>query len=84
MSDTMKHVAVCFFLAVVLMALARIMKSDLVISLGSVAVFVMFVGAMKETFDAFTPGNRWDWHDIGADAVGCFLGLAIGALFWLC
>ena len=84
MSDPMKHVAVCFAVAVTTMAVARIMHAGLLYSLGCVTVFVMGIGAMKETFDAFTPGNRWDWHDIAADAVGCAVGLAAGALLWLC
>lgn len=84
MSDPMKHVAVSCVIAVTTLALARIMHSDLVLSLALTVIFVMAIGAMKETFDAFQPGNRWDWHDIGADATGCAVGLAIGALLWLC
>ena len=50
MSDPMKHVAVSCVIAVTTLALARIMHSDLVLSLALTAIFVMAIGAMKETF----------------------------------
>lgn len=84
MSDTMKHVAVCFVLAITVMAVARIMRTWMPTAMTLAVIFTMAVGAMKEAFDAMTPGNRWDWDDIKADAVGCFLGTAAGVLLWLC
>lgn len=43
------------------------------------------LGLGKETGDALSPVNKWDWWDILADAIGVAVGTAIriGLILWL-
>ena len=43
----------------------------------------MAIGVGKEYGDSCAHGNKWDWSDIGADAVGSIIGATLGAMFTL-
>lgn len=43
----------------------------------------MAIGVGKEYGDKCAIGNKWDWSDIGADALGSIVGATLGSLFTL-
>ncbi len=43
----------------------------------------MAIGVGKEYGDSCAHGNKWDWSDIGADAVGSIIGATLGSMFTL-
>lgn len=43
----------------------------------------MAIGVGKEYGDQCAPGNKWNWLDIGADALGSAIGATLGSLFSL-
>ena len=43
----------------------------------------MAIGVGKEYGDSCAHGTKWDWSDIGADAVGSIIGATLGSMFTL-
>ena len=43
----------------------------------------MAIGVGKEYGDHCSPGNKWDWQDIGADTFGSVIGATLGSMFSL-
>lgn len=44
------------------------------------AAFALGLGIGKEYGDSQALGNKWDWFDILADALGCVAGLGVNYL----
>lgn len=78
--DKIKHFAVCLLVA----ATAAIIESvcDAAYSQAFLAGMIagITIGVGKEYGDKCAIGNRWDWSDIAADALGTILGAGLGAL----
>lgn len=41
------------------------------------------IGVGKEYGDRCAPNNKWDWLDIGADAIGSVVGTTLGSMLSL-
>lgn len=78
--DKKIHFAVCLVIAfIVSFALGIIGDGALYASLSGF-IAAMGTGIGKEVGDYYAPGNKWDWLDIAADAIGAVIGCAIALL----
>lgn len=78
--DKIKHIAACAVIACVASAFEAALGAKFFMSLLAGIVAGMAIGVGKEYGDHCAPGNRWDWEDIAADAIGSIVGAILGSL----
>lgn len=78
--DKLYHFAACAIVALVTSFTMLFLHGTLAISLLSGALSGIAIGVGKEYGDSKAVGNKWDWYDILADAIGAFVGSAVGVL----
>lgn len=79
-SDKIKHFGACAVVSLIASATesalgARYLNAWLAGFIAGIAI-----GVGKEYGDKCAIGNRWDWADIGADALGSVVGASLGSL----
>lgn len=81
--DKIKHMGACFMVSASAAAIESAAGATYPQSLLAGMTAGMAVGVGKEYGDKCAPGNRWDWFDIIADALGSMAGSSVGALLSL-
>lgn len=77
MMDKWMHAGVCAAIAGVMCVLMWLTGADVASSVVAGVGAAMAAGAGKEYGDSCAKGNRWDWLDMAADAVGAAAGAAV-------
>lgn len=81
--DKIKHFLVCLAMAFLASSIEAGCDASYFQSIISGTIAGTAIGIGKEYGDKCTPGNKWDWCDIAADAAGAIIGAALGSLFSL-
>lgn len=79
-TDKIKHLVVCFIVSASAAIIESVFGATYPLSLLAGMIAGVAIGVGKEYGDLCAIGNRWDWHDIAADAIGALLGSGVGAL----
>ncbi len=79
-SDKIKHFCACAAVAFLATVAQRTLGAAALEAAAAGVMAGMAIGVGKEYGDRCAPGNRWDWADIGADALGTAAGAAAGLL----
>ncbi len=79
-TDKIKHLAVCFIVSAVAAVIESAFGASYHLSFLAGIIAGVAIGVGKEYGDKCAIGNRWDWNDIIADAIGALLGSGVGAL----
>lgn len=79
-TDKIKHLAVCFLVSATAAVIESAFGASYPLSLLAGMIAGLAIGVGKEYGDRCAVGNRWDWNDIMADAIGALLGSGVGAL----
>jgi uncharacterized protein YfiM (DUF2279 family) len=79
-SDKIKHLVVCVIVGFMASALEAAYGANYTQSFFAGYMAGIAIGVGKEYGDKCNPYNKWDWQDIGADALGSIVGAAVGAL----
>lgn len=79
-TDKIKHLAVCFIVSTSASVIESAFGATYSLSFLAGMIAGLAIGVGKEYGDKCAIGNRWDWNDIIADAVGALLGSGVGAL----
>lgn len=75
--DKKQHFGVCMTATLVAAVVNRLAGSSDNEAAVAGANLAIGLAAGKEYGDSKAIGNKWDWHDIAADAAGIFAGLAV-------
>lgn len=78
--DHIKHFTACFIVAGATSSIEAACGASYGLSFMAGTLAGGAIGVGKEYGDECAPGNKWDWSDITADAVGAVLGAAVGSL----
>lgn len=81
MRDKLLHFICCFIVSAVMAVINGLYGIILVGMINSFACGIA-IGVGKEYGDSKAKGNKWDWKDIIADAIGALLGSLI-VLLWI-
>lgn len=81
MRDKLLHFICCFIVSAVMAVINGLCGIILVGMINSFACGIA-IGVGKEYGDSKAKGNKWDWKDIIADAIGALLGSLI-VLLWI-
>lgn len=79
-SDKIKHFAACAIISFATSAFESALGARYLNSWLAGYIAGMAIGVGKEYGDKCAVGNRWDWADIGADALGSVVGASLGSL----
>jgi uncharacterized protein YfiM (DUF2279 family) len=79
-SDKIKHFTVCVIVGLTASVIEAVYGANYLQSFFAGYMAGLAIGVGKEYGDKCNPSNKWDWSDIGADAVGSIVGAALGAL----
>ncbi|MEZ3576782.1 MAG: hypothetical protein K1W01_04745 [Muribaculaceae bacterium] len=79
-TDKIKHLAVCFIVSAAAAVIESAFGASYPLSFLAGMIAGVAIGVGKEYGDKCAIGNRWDWNDILADAIGALLGSGVGAL----
>lgn len=79
-TDKIKHLIVCFIVSASAAIIESVFGATYPLSLVAGMIAGVAIGVGKEYGDKCAIGNRWDWHDIVADAIGALSGSCVGAL----
>lgn len=78
--DKIKHAAACFTVSATAAVIESVSGATYWQSFLAGMTAGLAIGVGKEYGDSCAVGNRWDWLDIMADAIGSLFGSAVGAL----
>ena len=78
--DKFQHAGICFLVSLTTVLAMRLSGGTLLSSALAGLMTSMAIGVGKEYGDMKAIGNRWDWQDIAADAIGGAIGVACAAL----
>lgn len=78
--DKKIHFSVCAVIALVVSVVLGIIGDATVYATLSGFIAAMGTGVGKEVGDYYAPGNKWDWTDIAADAIGAAFGCIVALL----
>lgn len=81
MRDKLLHFICCFIVSAIMAVINGLCGIILVGMINSFACGIA-IGVGKEYGDSKAKGNKWDWKDIIADAIGALLGSLI-VLLWI-
>lgn len=81
--DKIKHFFACLVVALMASFIEAVCGASYLLSIVTGIIAGCAVGIGKEYGDKCSPGNKWDWCDIGADLMGAIVGAALGSLFSL-
>ena len=81
MRDKLLHFICCFIVSAIMAVINGLYGIILVGMINSFACGIA-IGVGKEYGDSKAKGNKWDWKDIIADAIGALLGSLI-VLLWI-
>lgn len=82
--DKIKHFAICIAIAFATILVSVVLLKHPLFTSAVVGVFAaLFVGMLKELYDAFAKGRDWDKWDLLADAAGGVVGAVICLLILL-
>ena len=81
-SDKVLHFGACFVAAAAVSALLSAEGAGAVAAVTGGASSGMALGIGKEYGDRCAPGNKWDWADIVADALGTVAGSVIVSILF--
>lgn len=79
-SDKCKHFGACMAVAAAASAAESAAGANPFHAASTGLMAGMAIGVGKEYGDHCSPGNRWDWADIAADAAGSLCGSLLGSL----
>jgi len=81
--NIIKHFVACFIVACGTSVIESWCGSSYSQSLLAGIIAGGAIGVGKEYGDKCAIENKWDWSDIGADALGSIVGASLGSLFTL-
>ena len=81
MRDKLLHFICCYIVSAIMAVINGLCGIILVGMINSFACGIA-IGVGKEYGDSKAKGNKWDWKDIIADAIGALLGSLI-VLLWI-
>ena len=81
MNDKLLHFICCFIVSAI-MAVVNGLYDAIVVGIINSFACGFAIGVGKEYGDSKAKGNKWDWKDILADALGALIG-SLTILFWL-
>lgn len=79
-SDKIKHFGACMAVSATAAAIEGGCGATPLQAAAAGFMAGMAIGVGKEYGDSCSPGNRWSWGDIAADALGSAAGATLGAL----
>ena len=81
MNDKLLHFICCFIVSAC-MAVVNGLYDAIVVGIINSFACGFAIGVGKEYGDSKAKGNKWDWKDIFADAIGALIG-SLTILFWM-
>lgn len=78
--NKIKHLSVCFAVSASAAVIESAFGATYPLSFLAGIIAGVAIGVGKEYGDKCAIGNRWDWNDIVADAIGALLGSGVGSL----
>lgn len=78
--NKIKHLSVCFTVSASAAVIESAFGATYPLSFLAGIIAGVAIGVGKEYGDKCAIGNRLDWNDIVADAIGALLGSGVGAL----
>ncbi len=79
-TDKIKHLSACFMVSTTAAVIESVSGANYWQSFLAGMTAGLAIGVGKEYGDKCAVGNRWNWLDIMADAIGSLMGSTVGAL----